>query len=224
MTFSVSQEWNPRQKLLTELLRKKESFSSARELCLQLHAQLHDFSPEATIFSRLKDLVSSAQVNDRVSTRGMVAWNLVHITRIEDAVVQILIADQAQLFTSQVQRDLGLSFTDTGNALTPGEMDGVDLCWSAFWEYRRAVGRATQKVLGNLGSDELRRKPSSRSLERLFQEGVLVANPQSSWLGDFWARKTVSGLLTMPLTRHQVVHINDCFKRLGDVHAPGAGA
>ena len=36
--------------------------------------------------------------------------------------------------------------------------------------------------------------------------------PASIWLLDFWKNKTIAGLLTMPITRHQIVHINDCFK------------
>jgi hypothetical protein len=44
------------------------------------------------------------------------------------------------------------------------------------------------------------------------EEGVLTRQDDSIWLLDFWGKKTVAGLLQMPITRHQIVHINDCFK------------
>ena len=43
-------------------------------------------------------------------------------------------------------------------------------------------------------------------------EQVLTKEKDSIWLLNFWGNKTVSVLLTMPITRHQMVHINDCFK------------
>ena len=43
-----------------------------------------------------------------------------------------------------------------------------------------------------------------------FRKGISPTIFQS--LLDFWKNKTIAGLLTMPITRHQIVHINDCFK------------
>lgn len=45
----------------------------------------------------------------------------------------------------------------------------------------------------------------------LMEEEVLTQAPDSHWLLDFWARKRVAGLLLMPITRHQLVHLNACF-------------
>jgi len=57
-----------------------------------------------------------------------------------------------------------------------------------------------------------KRKPTQEQLKRIIEENVVTTSKDSIWLVDFWSKKTVSGLLTMPITRHQIVHVNDCFK------------
>jgi hypothetical protein len=32
-----------------------------------------------------------------------------------------------------------------------------------------------------------------------------------SWLLDFWGKKNILGLIMIPITRHQTLHLNDCF-------------
>jgi hypothetical protein len=49
-------------------------------------------------------------------------------------------------------------------------------------------------------------------LQRVLVEGGILNVDGSIWLLDFWGRKNVAGILTMPLTRHQVVHLNDSLK------------
>ncbi len=50
------------------------------------------------------------------------------------------------------------------------------------------------------------------SLSRIFEEGGVLDHPDSIWLIDFWGKKDVAGIILMPITRHQLVHLNDCVK------------
>ena len=52
----------------------------------------------------------------------------------------------------------------------------------------------------------------AEQLEKIKQNGGVIDNPKSIWLLDFWGRKNILGLINMPITRHQIVHLNDCFK------------
>jgi hypothetical protein len=54
-------------------------------------------------------------------------------------------------------------------------------------------------------------KVSGDAIEEIESRGFVVKNSQ--WLLDFWGRKKIAGLITMPLTRHLMVHINES-KRL----------
>jgi hypothetical protein len=43
------------------------------------------------------------------------------------------------------------------------------------------------------------------------ENGGLLEHEKSKWLLDFWGKKTILGLIMMPIIRHQTVHLNDCF-------------
>ena len=44
-------------------------------------------------------------------------------------------------------------------------------------------------------------------------EGAVVE--EARWLTDYWGKKTFSGLLLMPATRHNLVHLNESMRILG---------
>ena len=49
-------------------------------------------------------------------------------------------------------------------------------------------------------------------LNRILNEGGVLDVEGSRWLLDFWGKKNVAGLILMPVTRHQLVHLNDSMK------------
>jgi hypothetical protein len=50
------------------------------------------------------------------------------------------------------------------------------------------------------------------SVRRILAEGGVTGHKDSVWLLDFWGKKTVAGILLMPVTRHQILHLNDSMK------------
>jgi hypothetical protein len=50
------------------------------------------------------------------------------------------------------------------------------------------------------------------NLQRILDEGAVLKHQDSKWLIDFWGWKNVAGILRMPITRHQMVHINDSIR------------
>jgi len=215
--FSVTTEWNPSQQRLARLLAKDETFAEGLALCAAMHRNLHDLGAAGTdtIYRRLlAGLPRDAMLIRPAGRFASIAWNLWHITRIEDAVANLLIGDGVQVLDAAWLAALNSPVTDTGNAFGEADVDAFDSRINAaeLLRYRQAVGKKTQRLLAALTAADRRRKPAPDRLERLAVEGVLTAAPESSWLAGFWARKTVTGLLTMPITRHQVVHLSDCFK------------
>jgi len=214
---TVTQQWNLWQKELSRLLSSPEEFDEAVILCLRMHNEAHDFRKETspTIFQALlKDLAPDAIRYRPANSFSSIAWNIWHITRIEDAIANILIADSDQVLNMEWLDRLNIKVTDTGNAFTKEDVDALDSAINAkeLLNYRKAVGKNTQKVLKNIRSSDKKRKPTPEQLKRIVSEKVLTKEPDSIWLLDFWGNKTITGLLTMPITRHQIVHINDCYK------------
>ena len=201
-----------------ELLQSDSTFDKALLVCIELHTQLHDLvknNNSPTIYQELLSLITNENSKYRpVNNFSSIAWNIWHITRIEDAVSNILINNTKQILTEEILNKINVSVTDTGNAFTASDVDvfSEKFNFKELIKYRKKVGTNTVAVLHKLTVLDRNRKPTREQLNRLIQENVVTSSPESIGLVDFWSKKTISGLLTMPITRHQIVHINDCYK------------
>lgn len=105
---------------------------------------------------------------------------------------------------------------DTGNLLPPETVLALsqEVDWQALREYRSAVGMRTREVVRQLTPADLKRKTPPERLQRGLDEGAIA--PNATGLVEYWGSLTVTGLLLMPPTRHNLVHLNECItlKRL----------
>jgi len=77
---------------------------------------------------------------------------------------------------------------------------------SALLKYRNEVGKTTQQIISSLTPEDLKRKIDRTLLGRIVSEKAV--DKDSIWLIDFWGKKNIAGLLLMPATRHNMVHLN----------------
>jgi hypothetical protein len=217
--FQVGSDWNPRQAQLKELISNPEKFTEAMELCLDLHgivhtAEISDNCVESYYDELMSGLTKEAFTIMPTIKDVTVVWNLWHITRIEDLTANILIQEKEQVLNEDWLKRLGVTVTDTGNAMTDEEI--LDLSNAINLEelknYRKAVGVRTRSIVNSLTPADIKRKVRSESITRILQEGGVTKHPDSLWLLDFWGRKNVAGILFMPITRHQIGHLNDSMK------------
>jgi len=209
-----SSYWNPLQKELATLISGKRA-KEAIDLCISLHAQLHESTKEKseTFEDRLWQDLDYEICRIVTKKNTSIIWNIWHITRIEDLIAGIVIGQGSQVYNKEWAKRLGTKVTDTGNAMSHDEVAklSAQIDIDALRAYRREVAKTTQKILRALKDEDLSRKVTASQMQRILQEGGVLEEPGSKWLLDFWGRKKISGLLTMPLTRHQVVHLNDSF-------------
>ncbi len=217
--FQVSRDWNPRQARLKEIILKPERLNEARELLLQMHRMVHASGVYNTSTPTYMDEITlnlSEQAFRTMPTikDATIAWDIWHITRIEDLTANILIADSEPILNDNWLKMLGTKVRDTGNAMTDEEIIAFSRAvrMDALFDYRNAVGHKTREILQALSAADLKRRMRKDQLDRIAAEGGVLNHPQSAWLLDFWGRKTVAGLCLMPITRHQVVHLSDCAK------------
>ncbi len=217
--FSVGTQWNPLQSRLRELLNGKESFKEAMELVLRMHGLLHtreiSGQSEPTLMDEVwEGLTDFAFRTMPAAADVTVAWNIWHITRIEDLTCNLLMADGNQVLDESWLSKLHTKVRDTGNAMTDEEILSFsgEVDKQALRAYRDAVGRRVREVIVGLKPDDLKRKFSKRQVDRILAEGGVLTHPESVWLMDFWGKKNVAGILLMPITRHQMGHLNDCVK------------
>lgn len=223
--FQPAKDWNPLQTRLKEMMMKKEYFEEAKELLLQMHSLLHTSEVYHTDKSTLMDEVWDGLEGESFRTMPTVkddtaAWNIWHITRIEDLTTNLLIANNDQELSEEWLHRMNVTVRDTGNAMTDDEI--IDLSGridrEGLYQYRNAVGRRTKDILQGLKQEDMKRKVSQEGIARIRLEGGVTEHVDSIWLLSFWGKKNIAGILLMPVTRHQIVHLNDC-RRLKSVIA-----
>ena len=205
-------------KELGRLIRKKDRHEDSVFAFLALHEKLHlseisDGEPNET--DTLLNDVSPQEYRVMPTAKDeTIAWALWHMARIEDLTMNILVACSAQLFDHQWKAKMNVSISDTGNALSDDEIMQLsrELNVVELLAYRNAVGKRTREIVKGLATDDMERKVSAGSLDRIKLEGGVTEHKDSIWLLDYWGKKDVAGLLLMPPTRHLIMHLNDCSK------------
>ncbi len=136
-----------------------------------------------------------------------------HIARIEDVTMNILVAGGEQVYTREnwLER-MAITVPSTGNLMDVNGVgklsQAIDI--DALRSYRNAVGRQTRSLVQGLNLEAIKAKIDPSRLQRVLDEGAVV--PEAQDLIDYWSRRTIAGLLLMPPTRHNFVHLNEALK------------
>lgn len=211
------QYWNQQFKILQDTWPKPADFEKCIGICLVLHAMVHTtevsnsglWSFEDELWDKMSEKAFRKSYKDNQS----IAWKLWHTGRIEDITMNILIADEQQVFNTGNWFDkLKISIRDTGNAMKGEAIEvfskSIDI--KELREYRLAVGKKTKRIIEKLIPEDLKQKIDSSRLKRIMDEGAVVE--EAGGLIDYWGKKTYSGLLLMPATRHNLVHLNESMR------------
>jgi hypothetical protein len=135
------------------------------------------------------------------------------MARCEDITMNLLVAGSPQiLHRDNWLEQMRITAQDTGNAMSWEEIAqfsaAIDI--GALRAYRVAVGRRTREIVKQLGPEELKQKVDPARLQRVRDEGAVVEAARG--IADYWGRRTVAGLLLMPATRHNIVHLNEALR------------
>jgi hypothetical protein len=211
--------WNNQHQLLQRLLLKDKDYQQALPVFLDHHAAVHAAKLHAGAHWSWHDEVLSGLTPDQMrytptGSPHSVAWRIWHMARIEDATMNVLLTDAAQVFESGKWRDkLEIDFVSVGNEMSNADIVKLSktINLKALFAYRLAVGKRTRTVVKHLKFAELARPPAPDRLQRLVAEKA-VQSP-ALWLLDYWGGHPAANLLLMPATRHPLVHLNE-IKRL----------
>jgi hypothetical protein len=216
--INVSESWNENQKNLKVLLSGQNTFNKGIDLLLKMHSLLHD---KNVYKNNIETFYNNLWENLKIETCKIISnketsilWNIWHITRIEDIIANILIGNKETIFNMEYMEKLNIKIMDTGNAMTYSEIElfNKNVCLKELNEYRKKVGKSTKKIIEKLEYKDIKRKVEKGQLENIKLNNGVINDSRSIWLLDFWSKKNVLGLIMMPITRHQIVHLNDCFK------------
>ncbi len=206
--------WNDRQAELRQLLSKPEQHEQALALFLQQHAALHSrhISPGAEWSYEdeiLDDLSDPGWRRIPRSEEHSIAWCIWHLARIEDVTMNILLAGGTQVLNESWLRQVNIPLRDTGNLVDAAALavlnHQVDV--AALRGYRQAVGERTRQLVTQLRAGDLKLKVEPARLERILAEKAI--HPAAQDVLAYWGGLTIAGLLLMPPTRHNLIHLNE---------------
>jgi hypothetical protein len=206
--------------LLKKIIRKNDRIEEAKKLFLEIHAALHlsavKYNAPRNENNELDELFADLTPQEFAALPSpkseTIAWAVWHLARIEDMTMNVLVNNSEQIFDAQWKKRMNTEFSDTGVAMSGAQIMqlSAEINTAELLTYRNAAGKCTREIIARLSADDMKRKVSPESINKIRSEGGTCAN--SEWLLEYWGGKDIAGLLLMPPTRHLMLHLNDCFK------------
>jgi RimJ/RimL family protein N-acetyltransferase len=212
-----------RQTELRRVMTRSGQYDEAIQLFLRQHAMLHSASVVTNELAKtepwsFEDAILDDMTEEKIrriprNCEHSVAWIVWHIARCEDITMNLLVAGSPQVLNQDDRLDrIKTPICHTGNEMDEAGMvhfsDSVDI--GEMRAYRVAVGRRTREIVKQLGPEDLKRKVDPARLQRIWDEEAVVE--AASYITDYWGKRDVAGLLLMPATRHNIIHLNEALK------------
>ena len=142
-----------------------------------------------------------------------IAWMLFHIARIEDIAMNLLIAGTSQLYlkdgwAKKLKSPIPHSANKMDNESVARLSAVIDM--KALREYRIAVGKRTRAIVKKIRAEEFDQKVNPIRLQKVLAEGAVI--PEAMEVVNYWGSRTIAGLLLMPATRHNLLHLNEALR------------
>ena len=186
-------------KELNKIIRNPKMLETSKKLFLNIYLEL-------------KNQIDNLFLELKKSSNENIIWNLWHIIRIEDLTANILIREKEAILNEKLKNEINISITDTGNSLTKEEIKKLakDINIDKLKYYNDKVSEKIINLIKRLKAEDMKRKINKINLEKIINEGGV--SKDNLWLIDYWGKKDIAGILLMPLSRHIIVHLNQCYK------------
>ena len=211
----MNKEWSEINKTIQLQLKKKDSFDEGIATLLLLRERLME---QILAFRKElpeKDFSAVPYKNANGYHSKSIAYSLWHIFRIEDIVVNTLIAGKKQIFFEKGYKNLIHSpIITTGNELKSKEIAEFSekLNIDKLYNYIHDVDTVTSDVLKAMSYEDIKVKTSDGKRKELISLDVVSKSEDAYWLIDYWCGKDIKGLIQMPLSRHWIMHIEACIR------------
>jgi len=209
--------WNDGQQKLRRALTAKNYQDSINQFLVQ-HAMVHNKKMSRMDVWSFEDELWDGLTDDNfrvIPPKGehSIAWILFHIARIEDITMNMLVAGTTQVYKrDKWAKKLKSTTHHSGNKMDNDSVKRLSssLEMAALREYRFSVGKRTREISKKIKPNEFSQKIEPVRLETLIKEGAMIKDAME--IVDYWSKRTVAGLLLMPPTRHNFLHLNEAFR------------
>jgi len=209
--------WNSGQQSLRRSLSAK-AYSTAIEQFMIQHAMVHNKEISRLGVWSFEDELWQGMTDEQfraIPPKGehSIAWIIFHIARIEDITMNMLVAGTPQVYKrDKWAKRLKSTISHSANKMDDDSVRRLSssLDMAALREYRLSVGKRTREIVRKIQPDEFNQKVESVRLEKLLKEGAMIEDAME--IVDYWSKRTIAGLLLMPPTRHNFLHLNEAMK------------
>lgn len=191
-------------------IKKKATFEGGKEQLLLLRADL--MAIYNYIFETCKE---EDFIKMPLSTDKTMAYYIYHLTRIEDITSNTLISGKKQIFFEEgYDKKLNSPITTTGNELSRDELVNFssNLDIKELKNYSTRVFSNTNVIIKDMTYEASKVKVSQDKKNELLNLNSVSKDENAFWLVDYWCKKTYGGLLLMPFSRHQMLHLEGCLR------------
>ena len=209
--------WNNGQQKLRRALTAKDYQNAVNQILIQ-HAMVHSKKVSRMDVWSFEDELWHGLTDEQfraIPPKGehSIAWILFHIARIEDITMNMLVAGTVQVYKrDNWAKKLKSTIHHSANKMDDNSVKQLSssLDMAALREYRLSVGKKTREIVHQIQPDEFSQKVELVRLEKLLKEGAMIEDAME--IIDYWSKRTIAGLLLMPPTRHNFLHLNEAFR------------
>ena len=205
-------QWNDGHQKLNRALAAGDR-DKAIELFLAQHAMIHSAKMAKSGLWSFEDEILNGLTDDQIRTmvgEHSIAWILLHLARIEDTVMNMLVAGTEQLFTRDGWgKKMNVDIAHSANKMTDASVAELSakINIKALRAYRVAVGKRTRRIVQKLKAEDFKKKVEPGRIQKVMEAGAVL--PEAMEIINYWSSKTIAGLLLMPPTRHCILHLNE---------------
>lgn len=211
----MNKEWSELNKTMQSQIKRKDTYKMGIDTLLRLRSQLMQTLVSFKEKLCREDFNAIPFINADGYHSKTIAYSIWHIFRIEDIVAHTVISEDEQVFfAGNYQERIHSPIITTGNELVKQQIADFSkqLDLEELYSYIFEVRESTEKMLGLLSFDELKRKIPEGRREYLKSLKVVSNDENANWLIDYWCNKDIRGLIQMPLSRHWIMHTEACLR------------
>lgn len=211
----MNKEWSELNKTMQSQIKRKDTYKMGIDTLLRLRSQLMQTLVSFKEKLCREDFNAIPFINADGYHSKTIAYSIWHIFRIEDIVAHTVISEDEQVFfAGNYQERIHSPIITTGNELVKQQIADFSkqLDLEELYSYIFEVWESTEKMLGLLSFDELKRKIPEGRREYLKSLKVVSNDENANWLIDYWCNKDIRGLIQMPLSRHWIMHTEACLR------------
>ncbi|HZU76283.1 MAG TPA: DinB family protein [Dehalococcoidia bacterium] len=167
---------------------------------------------EPTAVDRLLEGLTTEQLRARPAPGlNSIVWILWHAARIEDTVINTIVAGTPQVLESAGWAErLGAAGVAIGTGMDDAEVEALSsrLEPESLRAYRLAVGSRTREIVRAVPVERWDELVDS---ERVRRAAAGASPGAGAWLGDDWLGRPISFFFAMPATAHSYVHLGEAW-------------